>query len=1051
MSLVVLLLIVDPARAEPASPPGAPWWIGLPLAQVQLSAPEGGLPEETLEPLLRVEEGEPLDPHEVGLDLATLFQVGEFSAVQADVEPWVGYDEATGEPVPGALLTYVVFPAPKIARVAVQGNKNFRDRDLLEAIGLAPGQVFYADLDGSFSKTRLERWLYRQGYTRPTVQIRSTEPEPGQIHVVVDVDEGQPNTLERLTFTGDLEGVATERELRRWARRARTDGVDAGVVEGAPLAPDAIVRAQEAIRERLGSVRGGWFGRARGYVSARVTPVVVDSPEGARVSYAIEPGPRLELEVTGLGPSGRGRVEQVLGIDHRLRVTRGFLDQAPDRLVASLQERGWLEATATVTEERPSDMLQRLVVDVDLGRKHTIGERPSRAFVDFAFTFVDPIGSAGDARREEKELQAVFDQGSPEILRRDFYTAAAMRAGTEAAKQYYVDRGFLDANLTVEVPEIRERPTPGNLWRKAAGFAPQMRITPNVRIERGPVTMLDALEVTGAAPGIDLSFVDRAREERVDQPFSPQQLELLARRVGEAHREAGYLEVDLRIQQTETGPQRRSARIVVEPGTRVLLRSVVTRGTRLTKAAFIQNEVDLDLGQPVTSAALEDVRSRLYELGIFQSVSLTLIGDEEARDLVVSLDERKRWGLEAGGGVSTDQGYRAYGRLTRRNLFGTAQRLELFGQAGFEYRSDDIRDWLPDFTNPEWRAAVSYTAPRFPTRNQELILDLVLRERRQERTWRMDRTGGGVAIETRLDRTRLRFGARLETRQLNEVDAGALLEGEPWAEMLGLPNPDLTRPPWRVQESLVGLLIHDLRDNPLQPRKGALLSANVEWAPGFPWDEIRDQPRTAFLKSEARISVYIPLSGLTLHVAAGGGHIASFAGPVPLEDRFRLGGTGSLRGFVRDAVGPQNITPPLRVDWPTGIGPAIDYALRDNPERWTPTGGDTNAVGTVELLMPLPALGFASWEGYAGEFFADVGNAWFLDPDATPESENRDVPFLRFGVGAGMRIDTPIGPLQLDFAVNPQAAAAQGARRVLLIDGWREPVARLHLTLGALW
>ena len=29
-------------------------------------------------------------------------------------------------------------------------------------------------------------------------------------------------------------------------------------------------------------------------------------------------------------------------------------------------------------------------------------------------------------------------------------------------------------------------------------------------------------------------------------------------------------------------------------------------------------------------------------------------------------------------------------------------------------------------------------------------------------------------------------------------------------------------------------------------------------------------------------------------------------GMIPLEDRYRLGGTGNLRGFRRDAVGPRN-------------------------------------------------------------------------------------------------------------------------------------------------
>ncbi|MEQ1500898.1 MAG: BamA/TamA family outer membrane protein [Myxococcota bacterium] len=1049
-SSVHLLLLGGLARAQAvpgAVPPGDgadPWWVGLPVAQVQLAAPEGGLPDESLEPLLRVVEGAPLDPHEVGLDLVTLFQVGEFSAVEANLEPWF-IDGEGGDPQPSALLTYVVSPAPKIARVRVQGNRRFKDRELLGESGLAPGQVYYADLDGPFASDRLERWLYHQGYTRPSVQIRSTEPEPGQIYVVVVVDEGPPNTLERLAFTGDTDGVATDRQLRRWARKA-------GVAEGEPLAPDDVMRAQDAIREQLGSVQRRWFASRRGYVAARVTPAVVDTESGARITYAIEPGPRLDLVVTGLGWSGRRLVEDALGIDHRLRITRGFLDQAPDKLEAALQERGWLTAEASVTHDQPSDALQRLIVSVDRGPRHIIGDVPDLLrFVDFRFDLIDAddLGSRA-ARKERKALQAVFDQASPDILRRDFYTADAMATGIEAARQYYVDRGYLDATLEVEAPEIRRRRSLANLWRSVAGLDQKMRVTPRVQVERGPITTLTALEIEGGAPDVDLTAFVAQRADKIGGPYSPQQLDALARALVDAHREAGYLAADAKVQQTETAPHQRAAVVVVEPGTQVLLRSVVTRGARVTSPSFVQNVVDLDLGQPITSTSLEAIRSDLYDFGIFQSVGLTLLGDEEARDLLVTLDERPRWSFELAPGVSTDQGVRAYGRAVRRNLFGRAHQLELLGQVGFEFQSQDPRDWLLDLQNPEWRAAASYTAPRFPTRDQRLVLDVVLRERRQERTWQMDRSGGGAAIEWQLNRTRLRAGARLETRQLNEIDVGALLSDEAWARQIALAGPGGI--PSRVQESVTGLVVEDLRDDPVRPRTGALLSLNLEWAPGLPWP---NQPRTSFLKSDARVSGYVPVGGLTLHVAVGGGYIAPFSGLPPLEDRFRLGGTGSLRGFVRDAVGPQNLSPPLVVDWPNGIGPIVDYTLRDEPQRWTPTGGDTTANGVVELLMPLPALGLTGWDGYAAELFGDIGNVWLLDPAATADSVVPPyaalVPAVRYGVGAGIQVETPVGPLQFDVALNPQALFSEGAARALLVDGWREPVVRAHLTLGALW
>ena len=61
------------------------------------------------------------------------------------------------------------------------------------------------------------------------------------------------------------------------------------------------------------------------------------------------------------------------------------------------------------------------------------------------------------------------------------------------------------------------------------------------------------------------------------------------------------------------------------------------------------------------------------------------------------------------------------------------------------------------------------------------------------------------------------------------------------------------------------------------------------------------------------------------------------------------------------------------------------------------------------------------------------------------------MPFLRVGVGGGVRIDTPVGPLQMDLAVNPQAAFSQGGRRELLKTAWEEPDWRFHLTLGSLF
>ncbi|MBX2799101.1 MAG: BamA/TamA family outer membrane protein [Myxococcales bacterium] len=1045
-----------------------PWWDGDPLAAVALSAPAGGLPDEDLAPLLRVRQGQPLSPAALRTDLATLYRVGSFSSVEAHVQPWVGM-HADGSIFDGVQLTYVVHPAPVVTRVRVQGNRAFPDRRLLDVAGLATGQVYYEQLDADFVAERLKAWLSRRGYPRALVSLRATEPSPGKVYVVIDVDEGEPEIVAHLAFAWSSEEPRVEeRQLRRWARRA-------GVAEGEPLAPEDVVAAQDQIRSHLGAMQRGIFRRRRGYTSARVTPAVIPERDGPHVTFTIEPGPKLLLAVRGVGFRGDRKAREALGIDHRLRITRGYLDGADDMMTTYLQERGWLraETSVTLTEHDTSTHpvpSRTLAITTERGARHTIGDAPDFEFLDFEVTVRDgPPGSEGE--RLKRDVQAVFDQASVEVIRREFYTEAEMEKGRQAAELLFNGRGYLDAEVTVGEPKIRPRFTLGNLARAIAGTPRHQRVRPVVDVTLGPVTTLTDLVVVGQAPDVPMDWLEEELDERIGAAFSPQAADTLARRIVEAHRAEGYLEADTEVSHQALDEQLRTTTISVVPGDQILLRSITTRGRRLTRRPVLLRTVNLRTGMPIRAVPrpeptgradaprnLEEVRSDLYDLGVFRTVSFELLGDEAPRDLLVAVNERPRTAVEAGGGASTDQGVRAFLRFTQRNLFGLAHQFQLIGQVGLDYRSENVSDWTPDVANPEWRAAAYYTAPRFPGSGQQLTFDVTFRERRQERTLRVDRSGGGASLRASLgarERTVVSLGARLERRQLNQFDASAILSTEPWAELVDLDDPgEPSR--WRWQEALTLTLLHDLRDDPLRPTTGALFSVNAELAPGLPW---ADQPRTAFVKTDARVSGYVPLGGFTLKLAGGGGTIFGLSGSTPpLEDRYRLGGTGSLRGFVRDGVGPHNIALQVPVDWPGGIGPVVDYTSRNDEQRWVPTGGDTSADGTFELLLPLPELGFTAWEGYAGALFLDVGNVWMLQGEGTTgdlvEPTSNDpvyqplIPFLRWGFGVGARVATPVGPLQLDWAFNPQALLAQGETRRLLRTSWEEPWTRIHLTLG---
>lgn len=1059
-----LAMFVPPASAQPSTDlDESRWWHGQPVAGVALVVTSGGLPDENLQPLLEAAQGVALTPSSVRADLVTLYRIGGFSTVEARVEPWLT-DDAGNTTV---WLTYRIAPAPVLAQVTVQGAGRgpLRRRALLDASGLAPGQGFYVDVDQAIVVERIERWLERHGYPAPTISLRSSEPEPGRIHLVITVDPGPAKIVSKVAFAGDWERTGvSEPQLRRWVAQA-------GVRHGKPLGPDSVRDARDRIRERLGNLRKGLIRPARGFVEARVTPVVVPDVDGTHVTFSIEPREQLVLDVDGLGPRGRATVLDALAIDHRQRLTGGFLDEAPDRVVRWLKERGWYQAAVDV-KLVDDDATETRVLQVRARRRgrHTIGAPTFLLFfddlVDLDVTYLDPLGE-DERKRLSRAVQAVFDQASPEVTRRDHYTEAAMETGRAAAERMFAGRGHLAAEVEVLDPAIRPRRTLGNTARRLLGVPLHQRVDPQVRVSLGPVTTLSSLTVEGAHEEVQMPWLSDVLARAEGGPFSPSRGEALSRLVVDAHRAAGFIDADATVVHREVGSLGKATTITVVPGPKVLLRSIVIRNRRITRRELVERTVDLDIGSPirpiqapraasridrVAPRTLDAVRRDLVGLGVFRTVGLEVLGDGPSRDLVITVNERPRTAIEVGGGVSTDQGVRTFVRGNRINLFGTAHRIQALAQLGLDYRSDNARNWLPDVTSPEGRAALSYTAPRFPSARQQLAVDVTFRERRQERTLRIDSSGVGASLQARLGRrakTALTAGLRVEARQLNQYDPPAVLAGEPWFSLI---DPEAGTPSaWRTQEAVTALLLHDRRDDPLRPTRGVLVSLAGEVAPGIRWN---DAPRTSFVKAEARASALIPVGPLTLRLVGAGGRIWPIGdGIPPVEDRFRLGGTGSLRGFLRDGVGPHARADRTPADWPGGIGPLIEFGTRDDPDRWVPTGGDTVANGTLELIAPLGALGVAGWEGYAVTGFVDVGNVWFVDPDVQLAGAD-DIELLpvRIGVGLGARVDTPVGPLQVDVALNPQAAFSRAGTTARAIrDEWEEPPARVHLTLGALF
>src|SRR4029077_14412119 len=106
---------------------------------------------------------------------------------------------------------------------------------------------------------------------------------------------------------------------------------------------------------------------------------------------------------------------------------------------------------------------------------------------------------------------------------------------------------------------------------------------------------------------------------------------------------------------------------------------------------------------------------------------------------------------------------------------------------------------------------------------------------------------------------------------------------------------------------------------------------------------------------------------------------------LPPDQRFYAGGSGTIRGYRYQSVGP--------------------IFAHGNP-----VGGTAINAGTAE---------------YRHRIGTNFGTAVFLDAGNVSKNLNPLKGELKFGAGAGLRYYTPIGPIRLDIAVPIQRRSGQ--------------------------
>lgn len=808
---------------------------------------------------------------------------------------------------------------------------------------------------------------------------------------------------------------------RPWLRSLEFRG-DLGLPEVDLVAAAALAVGGEASPARLEQTRQALLAlyRREGYFGARVEVVAAADPgSNARdVRILVNSGERARLaaiELRGLRRVPEERARRALGLRPGQPYREAAVRDAAAALERQLRAEGYVEARVDVApaEVAPDGRLVRVAVEVSEGRR-----------LEVAFT--------GNRALPEGVLRERLTFAAAGVV--DDIEIRASRRRIEAA---YHERGYAFARADVRLEEHAD-------VRRLA-----------IAVVEGPRVTVEAVDFRG-----DLGVPEARLRERLEtappgplrrRVFQPEALARDVRRLADFLAAEGFAEARVGPPEVHESADRTRVRVVipVQAGPRSRVAAVHLTGTQTLDASALRAALGLAPGAPWSEARVEEARrvlERRYARAGYLNpriearsdrrdggVEVTFAVDEGPRTRVGRIlvrgltrtDEevvRRELPLGPGDPFDPEALVEAQRRLARLGLFESVEVEPLRPPpVPFSDVTVTVREGRP------WHVAFGVGYSTFEgargfveaghdnlfgtARSLALRLRLSERAERQELRYRepwllgtrwvgdaslfhersdeigfaLERWGLTAAAERELWPERL-SGLRGALRyRLSRVDRfavnPALVEADvrPGTDLVATVTPELTL---------------DRRDRPLDPARGSFHLASVEVggaALGGDADFVKARLETAWFLD------VLPPTVLALGLRLGlAGPVADTA-ELPIEERFFAGGATTVRGYRERRLGPLDA-------------------------RGNPIGGNALLVLNAEWRFPL-------WRWLGGAVFFDAGAV-------TPQVSDLGPDALRSGVGAGLRVSTPVGPVRLDLGYPLDRVPGQAQKL------------RVHVTVG---
>lgn len=590
--------------------------------------------------------------------------------------------------------------------------------------------------------------------------------------------------------------------------------------------------------------------------------------------------------------------------------------------------------------------------------------------------FLSRIIINGNHYVSTKELRSRMRTREPSMFSffsRPRLNRAQLQRDVVQLEAYYHSIGFPEATVKLERIVYLEKNRFANVY---------------IQVDEGVPTRVGSVTFTGQLL-MEPSVLREGLLLKPGSPYNPSLLDTDIYKIKGKYFDRGYLGVAVQ-DSVHLEAHTADIRFQIEPGTQLRVGQITVEGNRMVRRGVIDAEITLKPGDICRFSKVLKTQRNLFETGLFTVVDVVPENIDPVKrtvDLRIRLRERKGSWVEAGFGVGNVLGSRVFAEWGTRNLAGTGRTLRFKAQYAFDlFEGNEVDFNHIHLTSTFYRYDAVYQQRRVFGIKVGMGLNAYVE--RDATVQNLDVRTIGYAI-----------GTTHEFSRYSEILGGLSFE-EITRRQTGLPDEKSN------SHSVGATVSRDTRDFLLDAHHGGYRYVSSEVAGGILGG---DNDYYKLTGNDQRYHGIGAGSVLAWRGRVGFADTYGRSSEVPVESRYFLGGANSVRGYKESSLGRH-------------------YSDATGTDRVA--GGQFVLLANAEARFPIPLLW--RWH-FSGAAFVDAGNVWDKATDVrwsdfrlTSDASETKATDMRYGIGLGVRYNTPVGPIRLDFGypLKPDASTA---------------------------